>query len=179
MTTLAPSAGNHAVTDLEIIDVRLIGPPPARVRDHYLDARRAGRTASPQVIHLSGWVLPSTMPINGVATFCQGSLLRATPLNISRPDVAERFPDAGTCGFTIALSLLELPPEFEITLQAVFADQERHSAGHHQRPACLEGCAMHRAPAADVDLAGAHRHDAPHELAGAPSADRRRSHLPL
>jgi hypothetical protein len=58
--------------------------------------------------------------IDSVQVSADGNLLRAVPVGMSRPDLAEAFPDlprAGTAGFHMWLDLSALPLDGETKLE--------------------------------------------------------------
>jgi hypothetical protein len=107
---------------LEVVDVRLAGPPKARVKGFCIDAPARGVQAG-NVLTISGWVAKNTLKITGTVVFCQGTILRSTSLNVSRPDGAAVYPGTPeTCGFNLTITAMELPADFELVVVAVCED---------------------------------------------------------
>ena len=78
-------------------------------------------------ITIRGWVLGKKALATTVRIDCQGQTLVETPVNLSRPRVTQNYPDipaAGTSGFEIALSVVNIPAETELEVKAVLENQD-------------------------------------------------------
>ncbi|HZO59267.1 MAG TPA: sulfotransferase domain-containing protein [Solirubrobacterales bacterium] len=94
-------------------------------------------SSSPFSLKLAGWALGPQGPPRGIRIVAaeplgEGRTLRrvitTTAPNAPRPDVAERFPDlkgARACGFVTSCSLVGLPREFNLRVEARFEGAPR------------------------------------------------------
>lgn len=76
-------------------------------------------------IIINGWVLGKKAPATKLVITCDGQLVEETPANLPRPGVKQRYPDvpeAEKSGFTTSIAVAGMPPEAELLLQAVLAD---------------------------------------------------------
>jgi hypothetical protein len=81
---------------------------------------------------LDGWVLGAGSPVAWLQLSGPDIPPKRLPVNVDRPDVARANPDvpwAGKSGFRGGVGTLSLPHEFEIQLQALFADDSRAQLG--------------------------------------------------
>jgi hypothetical protein len=72
-------------------------------------------------LDIRGWVVGHRLRVVQLE-LDEGDFQRRYPLDVKRPDVAERFPDAEGAeesGFSLTISTLTFPPDFEFVLRAV------------------------------------------------------------
>lgn len=102
----------------------------------HIDRPNPGTTLDTYDLQVDGWLLPTQESVVEVHAIHCGTLLSKAPVELPRPDVARKFQDyprAPRTGFSMRVSLLGLPLEFELRLVAVIA-------GHHPIPiATLRG----------------------------------------
>src|SRR5262245_27268786 len=97
------------------------------VRFH-LDEPVIGDSSSVYAIPFSGWVLTQGAPAERLELHRDGVFLDYIPVGTERRDIAKLFPGipwAGRTGFRSHVSVLPLPPEFELTVGAVLEDGNR------------------------------------------------------
>jgi hypothetical protein len=99
-------------------------------------------TSSPFSLKLQGWALGPEGPPRGIRIVAVEPLgddrtlrrvLVTTAPNIARPDIAARFPDvpaARPCGFSTACSLVGIPRDFSIRVEARFETSPTVSIAH-------------------------------------------------
>jgi len=76
-------------------------------------------------IKILGWVLGKTLPAIAVEVICQGKVLLKVPVSQARPKIAEKYPEknyARNCGFSGSISLIGMPTQSDILIQAVLED---------------------------------------------------------
>jgi hypothetical protein len=116
---------------VEVDDVELGTPQPGKVRSFALDAPRIGGRDVYDV-EFAGWVVGDGQPVTGIEIHQGGVVIRRTPLDQQRPDVARQFPEApaaATAGFRTWTSVVGLEPEADLQLRAVLADGSRARIG--------------------------------------------------
>jgi hypothetical protein len=116
---------------VEIEDVKLGAPQPGKIQAFALDAPRIGGR-NVYDIELAGWVLGDGQLVQEIEIHHDGAVIRRTPLDQQRPDVARDYPDSpgsGTSGFRTSVSVIGLEPEVTIQLRAVLADGTRSRLG--------------------------------------------------
>ena len=110
------------------------------VRAH-LDVPQAGQTADVYSLALQGWAVACDVPVTSIEIVASNVVHGRAEIDRARPDVASYLGD-GTptnSGFSSELSLLGLPDEFELRVQAVLDDGRREAfavvRGHlHRTP---------------------------------------------
>ena len=114
--------------------VRVVGVATSRVdaervAGFHIDAPREGGTPVGHAIEASGWVVAGGEPIESVEFVQRGEAFALAPLELDRPDVGERFPEAlgAATGWKTQFSTIGLPTEFEVFVRAVFADGSRET----------------------------------------------------
>jgi glycosyltransferase involved in cell wall biosynthesis len=113
---------------VEISEVTLAEPLPPELRDGFLDEPRAGAVLDAKVVDLLGWVIGAEAEAVAVEFSTEGRPFWRAPLRAQRPDVADAFPDvahASSAGFRTTMNLIGTPPEFELDVAVVLADQQR------------------------------------------------------
>ncbi|ABG52350.1 Tetratricopeptide TPR_2 [Trichodesmium erythraeum IMS101] len=83
-------------------------------------------------IPLSGWVLGKASTIIAIDVIIDDTLVKQIPLDQHRPDVAEAYPDnpsATNCGFMTEVNVDGMPVEAELSIEAVFSDDNRLPLG--------------------------------------------------
>lgn len=118
----APRTNAFGLDVLEIVD--LAGAPDGRIT-YSLDAPSTGPQPGRFAFAVQGWVLGRDAPAIAVELAHDGACIRRTPLWVLRPDVAIAFQDrasANKSGFRTTISLIGMPFDFELRLNAVLAD---------------------------------------------------------
>jgi len=113
---------------VEISEVTLAEPLPPELRDAFLDEPRPGAVLDAKVVEVLGWAIGSAAEAVAVEFSIAGRPFWRAPLRARRPDLAEAFPDvghAGSAGFRTTMNLIGTPPEFELEVTAVLANQRR------------------------------------------------------
>jgi hypothetical protein len=116
---------------IDIDDIELGAPQPGRVRAFALDAPRIGGR-NVYDLEFAGWALGDGQTVKEIEIHQGGTVIRRTPLDQQRPDVASDYPDvpaAGTSGFRTWVSVVGLEPETELQVRAVLADGSRSRLG--------------------------------------------------
>ncbi len=118
---------------VEILDV--IKSPQSEANSLWesnLEAPNALVKARTYNILFKGWVFGKTAPAVTVELISKGSVIHAMPVNLSRPDVVNVYPDAAhaqNCGFSESIDVTQLPEETDLFLQAVFSDGSQAPLG--------------------------------------------------
>jgi Sulfotransferase family len=97
-----------------------------------IDSPQPNSTVEISSIAIGGWILGSKSRVVAVNVENQCQTLRNLPLSGPRPDVAALYPGAvgiEKCSFWGAVSVLGLPPSFELDLYATFEDGSRVNLG--------------------------------------------------
>jgi len=79
-------------------------------------------------VRIRGHILDATGPVEAIEVVTPGAVLAMTRPSLPSPAVAERqpgIPGADSCGFTLLIDTLSLPPQFEFRLRAVRGDGTR------------------------------------------------------
>jgi hypothetical protein len=116
---------------VEIEDIKLGAPQPGKIQAFAIDAPRIGGR-NVYDVEFAGWVLGDEQPIQEIEIHHGGVVIRRTPLDQQRPDVARDYPDSpgsGTSGFRTSVSVIGLEPEVEIQVRAVLVDGTRSRLG--------------------------------------------------
>jgi glycosyltransferase involved in cell wall biosynthesis len=113
---------------VEISEVTLAEPLPAELHDGFLDEPRPGAVLDAKVVDVLGWAIGSTADAAAVEFSIGGEPFWRAPLRAERPDLAKAFPErqeAARAGFRTTMNLIGTPPEFELGVSVVLADQHR------------------------------------------------------
>ena len=90
-----------------------------------LGSLKAERQYNADSIPIKGWVLGKKSRAVAVKVSCGDRVLKETPVNNARPDVAKvhsQVPGAGKSGFANIVSLVGMPSNFELFIQAILED---------------------------------------------------------
>jgi Sulfotransferase family len=93
-----------------------------------LDSPVAGDSSPAVALDIVGWALGRREHVSAVEVIHERDCLRRVPPDVSRPDLAERFPDApgaNSAGFFATVGALWLPHEFELLVRARLEDRTR------------------------------------------------------
>lgn len=77
-------------------------------------------------VQIKGWALGRRSPVSQIQIIYQQQTMLEIPVNLSRPEVTDRYPEipkADKSGFEVAISIVDMPLEAELELQALLADQ--------------------------------------------------------
>lgn len=91
-----------------------------------IDSPETGERQNTYTIDISGWVLGKKSPAITIKIFNKKRMLRKIPIGNPRPELANIYPQnsrATNCGFATSISIIGLPTEAELNLQAVLKDQ--------------------------------------------------------
>lgn len=116
---------------VEIDDIELAAPQPGKLRAFALDAPRIGGR-DVYDFEVAGWVLGAEQPAKEIEIHQGGVIIRRTPLDQQRPDVARDYPDvpkAGVSGFRTWVSVVGLEPDVPVQVRAVMEDGTRARLG--------------------------------------------------
>ncbi|ELS00398.1 hypothetical protein Xen7305DRAFT_00000990 [Xenococcus sp. PCC 7305] len=75
---------------------------------------------------IKGWALGRRSPVAQIQISYKEHAIVGTPVNLSRPEVTNKYPEipkANKSGFEMALSLVGMPSEVELELQAILKDE--------------------------------------------------------
>ena len=117
--------------DVEISAISLSELDHERLWGRYIDSPKPDTHAEVRTLQVVGWVLGKSSPAVDVELIHGGNMLRRTPLNARRPDIAEAFrvPGAENSGFRITVSVAEAISEFKLEVSAVLQTPSRVSIG--------------------------------------------------
>ncbi|MEG4227950.1 glycoside hydrolase family 99-like domain-containing protein [Microcoleus sp. N9_B2] len=89
-----------------------------------LDFPRPDTRVSVNSIDIKGWVISQNSPVVGVKVISNSRVLQQTPINISRPDVAEvhLFPGSENSGFSMTVQIAGMSSEAFLHLEALLED---------------------------------------------------------
>jgi hypothetical protein len=98
----------------------------------YIDLPKPGGTSDIYAIDVMGWVLGKTTPVTAVEFHSNGQLHQSLLINMDRKDIAHSYshvPNAVKSGFRTRISVVSLPQEFEIKIDAVLQNGAKHPIG--------------------------------------------------
>ena len=113
---------------VEQLGVSLAKKGADRLLGAAIDAPESGGASEGYAIRVGGWVLGREARVAAVQAARPGQVLQTAPVDLSRPDIADRFPHvegAEHCGFAMLLDTLGLEPSFQFKLRAVLPDGTR------------------------------------------------------
>ena len=116
---------------VEVDDIEFGAPQPDKIRAFSIDAPRIGGR-NVYDFELAGWVLGIDQPVQEIEIHQSGAVIRKTPLDQERRDVAHDYPDSpgsGTCGFRTWVSVVGLEPGVNLQVRAVLGDGSRARLG--------------------------------------------------
>jgi hypothetical protein len=93
-----------------------------------LDGPGIGAASDSYALTIDGWLLSKDLAVEHVEALYEERAVAAAPLDRERPDIAAGFPaveGAERSGYSVSLSTLKLPAEFEIVLRAKLEDGTR------------------------------------------------------
>ena len=77
-------------------------------------------------INIQGWALGRKSPVTHIRISYQQQTIIDTPVNLSRPAITNKYPEipkADKSGFEVAISVVRMPSEAELELQAILQDE--------------------------------------------------------
>ena len=77
-------------------------------------------------VNIQGWALGRKSPVTHIRISYQKQTIIETPANLSRPEITNRYPEipkADKSGFEVAISVVGIPSEAELELQAILQDE--------------------------------------------------------
>ena len=92
----------------------------------HLGSPKAQVEFTSNLVKIAGWVLGKDSQVLTVQIICNGQIIGETSVQNARPDVAKVYPDlsdAENCGFSTFISLMEMPTQAEILVQAILEDK--------------------------------------------------------
>lgn len=98
----------------------------------WFDSPLKGIQVSSSSIVIAGWILGKRKKVSGVKALLSEALVGESCVNLSRPDVAEKYffvSNACNSGFCMMLEMDNLPQQGHILIQAVFSDNSFLSIG--------------------------------------------------
>ena len=75
---------------------------------------------------IKGWALGRKSPVTHIRISYQQQTIIETPANLSRPEITNRYPEipkADKSGFEVAISVVGMPSEAELEIQAILQDE--------------------------------------------------------
>lgn len=91
-----------------------------------IDIPETGEEKNTYTIDISGWVLGKKYPAVAIKIINNKRMLRKIPIGNPRPELTTIYPQnprAANCGFATSISIIGLPAEDELNLQAILKDQ--------------------------------------------------------
>jgi hypothetical protein len=120
-----PSVPRAADACWEVTDIVVRPDRLTDLRGSELDEPDFGRRGNAHAIDISGWVLGRSVAATTLQIVHCGRVIRVVPLSGSKPDIAERHPDAPgveSCRFYAPVGLLGLGLKCKLSLLATLAD---------------------------------------------------------
>jgi hypothetical protein len=118
---------------VEVLEVSLSEAQAERFAGRSIDKPAPGMTAGGAYeLDVRGWAIGVEAEVVAVDFVDREILLRRAPAGVGRSDVAAAHPElpgARSSGFYATIGTLELPVEFELRLEAVFANDSRATIG--------------------------------------------------
>ena len=113
---------------VEISEVILARPLPAEIHAGFLDRPKPGALLDAGTVDVFGWAVGAQTEAVAVELCSRGEAVWRAPLAASRPDLSAALPErpeAASAGFRTTIDLIGTPPEFELEVSVVLADQRR------------------------------------------------------
>jgi hypothetical protein len=97
----------------------------------HFDSPQSLITIAEQNITLSGWVIGRQFPASKIIIMCGKDIIAETPVNLSRPDVAQvyQLSHASNSGFSIILATSAIPRQTALTIAVVLNNGETIKIG--------------------------------------------------
>ncbi len=117
---------------VEILEISRFNEDSEQLWGYSIDEPVSGKLYEGYILPINGWVLGRNVPVVDVELMYEGLLLRRAPVELLRFDVARAYsnvPEAERCGFSTAISVLGIAPEFKLSLEVVFDDGNRLPLG--------------------------------------------------
>jgi hypothetical protein len=111
---------------LEILGVNIFAGGP-EIFKFRIDQPRSGQAADIYSFTFSGWVLGQDAPVESLAISCRGDRIKEIPVNLLRPEVSARYPNAagsGAAGFNTEIGVVGLPETCDLEISAQIGDGE-------------------------------------------------------
>jgi hypothetical protein len=114
------------VNPARVLEVAL-SPDAERIEGFHVDSPQPDESMLGHELTVRGWAIGLGDDVELVEIVFQGEILGTARLEEDREDVLEEHPRAGTAtvGWATKISLIGLPPEFELFVRAVFVDDFR------------------------------------------------------
>jgi hypothetical protein len=119
-----PRVGAGAAPRLEAVELSQAEARPDVVLGRRLEAPAEGSLVAPRVCKIIGWALPRSGRVLAVELLNGTRLLQRAQVDVSRPDVRERFPQAegaDVAGFRATVNMLAVRNGVEINVRAVLS----------------------------------------------------------
>src|SRR5215213_4409311 len=116
---------------VEVDDIEFGAPQPDKIHAFSIDAPRIG-SRNVYDVEVAGWVLGIDQPVEEIEIHQSGAVIRKSPVDRERPDVALNFPDSpgsGKCGFRTSVSVIGLESGANLQVRAVLANGTRARLG--------------------------------------------------
>ncbi len=117
--------------NIEVVDVIKTEQLPQALLGYAIDSPSKGHQNGGE-IKVSGWVLGKNSAVVALELVSGGKVIQKTTVSNPRLDVGKRYPGiahANKCGFSTAASVMGLPAEGELILEALLADGNRAPVG--------------------------------------------------
>ena len=113
---------------LRIENVHIYPRDESQMWGGWIDTPKKGDEIDVYSLNLTGWALGRTSRAVAIEYLHAGAKLGRVPIDIERPDIPKAFPNAQEAlasGFRASISVVPLPLESDIFIQAVLADETR------------------------------------------------------
>lgn len=114
------------MVQVKILEIYRQELDPALFIGYGIDEPRLGEEIDSYSFLVKGWVLGNRLTIKEVKLVCENIILQSTQVDKPRPDVAQQYPkslNSEKSGFSVAISVLGLPPISEVFLYAVLPNE--------------------------------------------------------
>jgi len=116
----------------EITHVELYPVDSERLWGFFIDFPTPGSKREVYDFELAGWVLGKHSPVLGIEVCASDGSVRKIPVTLPRPDISRHYPHVPLpkdVGFWSPISVIGLPEEFELVVEAVLEDREHVPLG--------------------------------------------------
>jgi hypothetical protein len=119
---------------VKVIEVSRITQNLKQIRGFSIDNPKVESWSSTYTVVINGWVLGQNIPVTSVLLVNdkKNEVIRRTAVHLQRPDIAKIYPElseAKNCGFSIVVSVLGMPIDVKLHLQAILQNQSKVELG--------------------------------------------------
>lgn len=112
----------HVTTSVQILDIEQCGFDTVTLSGGAIDTPRSGQAQDGYALAIQGWALGRHGTPADLEIRCGDQVVGRISANLPRPDVAIHHGNlvhAGYSGYALTVSALDLPPTFEMSVEAV------------------------------------------------------------